>query len=154
MTPQVIGVIKDLLQILLIIGGSVVAWLYFFVLAPQIRLQLSHRWMDGNATVGVLTIQVTNTSKVRIRKDSLRLQMLFYPIARMATLTDWVPFSKDSTVESTDRWRNPQEICEQTKYVYPGETMTVEHPLVFEDCHSVGHVGLQFRAELNAFESF
>ncbi len=31
--------------------------------------------------------------------------------------------------------------------------MTVEHPIVFEDCHSVAHVGLQFRAELNPVAS-
>jgi len=136
---------KDALPIILTLGGLLVAWHYFFPLAPKIALQLSPRWMDGNPKIGILTLKVTNTSKVRIRKKRLSLQILFYPVARMENLGEWVPFKDDYTSE----WRPPKKICTTTKYIYPGETMTVDYPIIFPDLALIAHVGLQFRAKLS-----
>ena len=143
---------KDLLQIyffVISLGAIFVAWWYRFFLAPKIKLELSHRWMGGNPGIGILTIKATNTSNVRIRKNSLRLQVLFYSVARMKNLGEWVPFKNDYSSE----WSAPQKICTTTKYVYPGDTITVDHPILFPENQCVGHVGLQFRTKLSLLQS-
>jgi hypothetical protein len=154
-----IGGWKNLLQtIVTIIGGvgvifgSILAWRYCFAFAPQITLGLS-RPMDASQRIGVVTIKVTNTSKTRVRKKRLLLQILFYNVDRMETLGEWVPFENDYTSE----WRAPREICTSTKYVYWGETITVDHPIVFPDCPGgpyVAHIGLQFYAKLSLGQRF
>jgi hypothetical protein len=44
-------------------------------------------------------------------------------------------------------------VCRTSESLLPGETITVEYPVVFPERASVGHVGLQFQAELSLWES-
>jgi hypothetical protein len=108
-TPQEIDVIKDVLHVVLVLGGIFVACRFYLHLAPRIDLQLSPRWMGGYQGICVLTIKLTNNSKVRIRKKDVRLQILFYPMSRMPNLSEWVPFSKDAVLcgQEPGEWREP-----------------------------------------------
>lgn len=151
---QIASVINAIIQTILIIGGIVIAWRYFLHLAPRIDLRLSPRWISGIPNICILTIEITNTSKVKISKEHLLFQALFYPASRIESLNEWVPFNTMSIPEEhmQDEWRNPKAICTTSTIFYPGETTKVDYPIVFPGGAFVGHVGVQLHAKFSFWE--
>ena len=131
---------NDILQVVFLGGGVLVAVFLFLQLAPKIRLSITARWPSQDPKVCILNVTFSNESRVRIKTKEVLLCVSFHPAPELRSLTEWVEFD-----DSTER------ICKTTEYLYPGETVSVERPLVFPTSETVAHVGLKFRTALSWF---
>lgn len=136
---DVLACVMEILQIVFLAGGLLVAVFLFLQLAPRVRLGISARWPCPDSPVCILTLTVSNESRVRIRTKEALLQVTLHPAAEIADLTEWVEFSKATPIWTSSR------------YLYPGETVSVERPLLLSDLSTIAHVGIKYRALLSPF---
>jgi hypothetical protein len=157
-------IIQSLLTILAIIIGGFVAIYFFVQLTPKIDLRIIPEWLDKHERKLVVRFEIENKSQVRInvkriidnhQNESLmiRLQILEYVKDNILTLSEWVPFSHDSirVNENPIEWRDPENICQTTSHIYPGEVVKVDRLYTFPD-DRIWHIGFQLQTEYNWIE--
>jgi hypothetical protein len=110
-----------------LVTAALFIWLYHEFL-PVLRLTINvTEKKDGML---ILRLEATNISKLpaRVRSGWARLQVLEHDISGMTTLSEWVPFVRDKIKkdERPTEWRDPVAVLETTKFIKPGETVTVE----------------------------
>ena len=83
----------------------------------------------------------------------IRLQILEYSRDNTLFLSEWVPFSQDLIQgnENPIEWREPENICQTTSYIYPGEIVKVERLYTFP-VDKIWHIGFQIQTEYNWLE--
>lgn len=115
-------------------------------LNPALEIRLIPCWVNEREGSFILKIEIFNQSRVRIIKESARLQLLEHSLPNSGQLSEWVPFSKDKIVKSERpvEWHEPIEIFESTQHIEPGATISTERLHHFNPEH-VLHVGLQLK---------
>lgn len=135
------------------IAALIGAWGFIFIflqISPKVELRILPRWVDPELGRFVLRLEIENTSRVRVKKEVVRLQMLPYSETRQLRLSEWVPFSKESIRkgEEPEKYYDPVEVFGSTLYLYPGEKISVERLECSPDSDKFLHIGLQFRARV------
>lgn len=144
-----VAIIASLIGIISALAVWALAWLLYGNLAPHVDLQLLSRPLEGSKTC-ILTIRVTNTSKVRVYKKSLVLLVRFYKKPDdIEALTEWVEFGEKCTHGEPEGERRSFVIMDKSEVFYPGGTASVDFPVTFPEKASFAHVGLQ--VELRPF---
>jgi hypothetical protein len=114
--------------------------------SPALQLRLQAKWIDAERIV--LHIEVENKSQVRVTRKSVKLQIIEYPSGKKS-LTEWVPFASDSVHagEDCEFWRDPIELFQSNRCLYPGEVLTIERIEHLSSKDRLFHVGLQFKSK-------
>jgi hypothetical protein len=88
-------------------------------LAPVVTLRLDGRWDDHGLLI--IRFEIENPSKVRLKliESETRYIKREHSIGELSTLTEWVEFGDEAV-----------RILQQSTWVYPGEIVSVERPLV------------------------
>lgn len=116
--------------------------------APRVRLDLDQEWIDVNAGLVKVKVQIKNLSHARLTKRTILLQVLSYPVQNAPQLSEAVPFNTEGVISGQEpiEWHEPQEICGGCEYLYPGEIKTVEKIFRVPQEEALLHAGLQFNA--------
>ena len=147
--------IAIIIQVVVLLVGAFAAVFLFLGLSPRLDISITPQWTPGIIDLCVLKVRIENTSRIRIKKRSIKLQILEHQHTEFQNLSDFVPFQKDD-VRSTEipvEWQEPSEICQVTKYLYPGKILLVDIPVQCPDPACVKHVGLRVNAVLSRFRS-
>lgn len=150
-----IDLVNGIFQVVVYVVGAFVAMYLYVEFSPKIELGISPRWPSGDAGPCILTITIANRSRVMVKKEDIRLQILFYNMAQLPKLSEWVPFNKSAVIQGEEPivWRDPVRICQTTEYIHPGEAIVIERPLVFDVSNTVAHAGLKFSTKLSSLKS-
>lgn len=147
---EIIGTVKDLISILALLVGPVVALFVYFQFAPVLELKIIPTWVDGPRQFLLVRFQIENKSRVRFYSPKGRIQVLEYKIHPGADLSQWVPFEKKAILptEQPLEWREPVEIVQSTKQIYPGEVISYERLYHRPQDSVILHIGLQVEMKL------
>lgn len=132
--------LKEIIQLLYLIGGLIVAIFIFLHIAPRIQFSVSHWWPAGVTDICVLKVAITNVSHVLVKKERVLLQVRYHTLAEFPNLTEWIKFDESAA-----------EVFTSTDFLYPGETISVERPIPIPHNQPVAHVGVQFHPALSKF---
>ena len=147
---EYVGLVKDLVTVLVLLIGGALAIFVYFRLAPVLNLRILPTWADERKQFLILRFEIENKSRVRILAPKGRIQVLKHDIQPGASMSHWVPFTKDA-IKSTEQpreWLEPVEILTHTVYIYPGETISFERIYHCPEDTVVVHVGLQVELTL------
>lgn len=150
---DIVGMVKDLVTILAILTGSVMAVFVYFQLAPVLQLQILPRWADDSKQYLILRFEIENKSRVRMYSPWGQIQVLKYRIEPGSSLSHWVSFGEDA-IEPTEppiEWSEPTKIFTSTREIYPGETISFERLYHFPEDTVILHLGLQVGLELSSW---
>lgn len=131
------------------LGGVLTGMTALFVhykFSPAMQLRLQARWIDAERII--LHIEVENKSRVVVKKNCVKLQILEYPAGKKS-LTEWVPFETDKvhTGEDSEFWRDPVELFQSNHRLYPGEILAIDRMECLSAKDRLFHVGLQFKSK-------
>lgn len=144
-----IGMIKGIVTIVALLLGAGLAVFVFVQFSPKLQLRIIQRWVDEINGLFVLKLEVENISRIRVYKQKIQLQILEHEVPANGCLSEWVPFDEEEVLseEKPKEWHAPIEVFESSKFLNPGEILSVERL-----CHcphkSVVHVGLQVKVKL------
>ncbi|PLY01163.1 MAG: hypothetical protein C0624_11015 [Desulfuromonas sp.] len=116
--------------------------------APQAYLEILIHEPAPDDRFLTATLSIRNTSRARMRKQTVLLQSLAYDHDKAIQLPDSVPF-RTSSVRSGDEpleWHEPKEVFKDVHYLFPGETLTSECLVPLPAEADIVHIGLQFNA--------
>ena len=138
---------KTILEILGLLLGAFLFAFVFLQFSPTLHLRILPTWIDHQQVI--LRIEVENRSRVRVKKEFVRLQVLEYPVDGQTSLSEWVPFTVEATIqgEQPPFWKDPTEIFTSTRFVYPGELLSIERLYKLNNQNSFLHVGLRFKSK-------
>lgn len=141
-----IGVVTFLF---LLIGGGAGLFI-FFQLAPILNLQILSSWTDESKQYLLLRFEIENKSRVRIHNPTIRIQVIEQRISDKGSLSHWVPFRKDAIqpTEQPVEWRDPEDVANTTKRIYPGETIIIERLYHYPQKPLILHVAIQVEIKL------
>lgn len=145
---EVMGLVGDIAVLVAMLLGAGLAVFVFVQFAPSLQLRILPRWADEAKGLIILKLEVKNKSRIRVPKQRICLQILEHEVPAGGSLSEWVPFDKQVILpqEQPKEWHEPVEIFQTTRYLNPGEMLSVEML-----CHcpreSVLHVGLQAKAK-------
>ena len=149
-TPQTLSVIKDLLTILALIVGSIIALFIYYHFAPVVNLRIIPTWYGETKQILVLRFEIENKSRVRLSRPIVRIQVLEQELNDSKSISQWVPFSKNDIKEEEQpiSWQEPMEIFSRSTKLYPGELIAVERLYYYERPAAIVHVGLQIELKM------
>jgi hypothetical protein len=100
-------------------------WLYQELL-PVLTVRIRVAEKDGHMLL--FHLEAENKSRLPARVTLARFQILEHNISGANTLSEWVPFDKSRVRpdEQPVEWKDPVEVLETTRFVKPGEIITVE----------------------------
>jgi hypothetical protein len=154
----------NLPSLAILISGFVT--IYFFVrFAPKFDLRIIPEWIDKQEKKIVFRFEIENKSQVRINVKQIlvnhkfeslmiRLQILEYDKNKTPTLSEFVPFTRESIRENENplEWKEPEKICQTTRHIYPGEVVRVDRLYTFSE-DKIWHIGFQIQTEYNWIEN-
>lgn len=123
----------------------------YFKLTRSIQLKVSETWLDKDHVI--FNIVIVNSSKLRIKKEYIKFQVLEYDLNEKKGLSEWVPFKcgaireDEGPKEGLIEWTEPQEILKTTDYLYANDSVRVDRMYALKNNNSLLHVGLQFKSE-------
>jgi hypothetical protein len=152
---EMLSVLSDLVTIFALVVGAGLAMFVFLQFAPLVNLRIIHRWAGDDSRWVILRLEVENVSRVRIRKQHIRLQILEYELLNDKSLSEWVPFEEEKVCASEPpiEWKDPKEVFKTTVSIDPNEVLSVER-LHYCPQNRVTKVGLQLRIDPSVFGSF
>jgi hypothetical protein len=151
---EVIGLIADVVTVLAVVIGGVMAVFVYFQLAPVLQLRILPRWSDESKQHLVLRFEIENKSRVRMNSPWGQIQVLKHRVEPAGSLSHWVPFEKGKIKpdEVPIEWLDPVKIFGTTKEIYPGQTIAFEMLYHCPEDSVVMHIGLQVGLALDFWE--
>jgi hypothetical protein len=154
--------VRDILTILAIIVGGVLAMFTFGNFSYPLALKLQTRWLDEQKRYMIVHVEIESKSKVRVTSPQIQLQVLEYDLNQLGAfqrpMSRLVPFSSDEYYKLSEKrrpkkWRKPLPILKNTKRINPGEIVSTE--LVYR-CpkDTILHIGLRVKAKRGFFDRF
>jgi len=152
-TSELVGICRDVVTILVLVIGPLVALFVYFQLAPVLELKIIPTWVDEKKHLLLIRFQIENKSRVRLYSPKGKIQVLEYKVQPGGNLSQWVPFNKSAILptEQPLEWREPVEIFTSTKQVYPGEVISYERLYQCPQDTTILHIGLQVELKLGLF---
>ena len=147
---EAISLMKDIATLLAMLIGGGLALFVFRQMVPVLDLRILPRWIDDEGQFLILRFEVENKSRVRVHKQSIRIQILEHRIPASGSLSEWVPFEQEAIIptERPIEWREPVEVFRTTTGIDPGGVISVERLYRCPQDDIVLHVGLQVKARL------
>lgn len=81
--------VKEIIQLLYLIGGLFVAIFMFLRLAPRLQFSVCHSWPAGDRDICVLKVAITSASRVRVGKERV---LLLFDSLLMLLIEIWLAF--------------------------------------------------------------
>ena len=149
-TPDIVSVIKDIVSLLAVVIGALVVLFVYFQFAPVLSLRIAPTWIGKKRSLLLIRIEVENKARVRLHSPKGKIQVLKYSLPAQGFLSQWVPFERGTIPkeESPIEWREPIEIFNTTKEIYPGETIAYERLYHIPEDTVIVHIGLQVEMKL------
>jgi len=147
---NILNHVQYFLPLITVIVSSFGFLYIFLVLSPKVQLKIVPRWVNNEQVI--LHLEIKNQSRVRVKKQSVQLQIFEYDMSNKESIPEWVPFSKKDLDKFKKNPYNvqpreltePKVIFESTKTLYPGEIISCERLYTLSKPSSFLHVGLQF----------
>ena len=123
-----IGIIKDIITILVLAVGGLLAVFIYVQFAPTFTLRIIPRWMGENDDYFIVKFEVENSSRVRVNRPGRRYQVLKHQTQPGASIFTLGPFAEGRIKSGEERleWVEPIEIFGSTRQIYPGEKVSAE----------------------------
>jgi len=146
---EIIGLAGNLITSLALLVGAGFAVVVFLQFAPVLNLRIIPSWAGDKSRWVTLKLEIENKSRVRIRKQSVYLQILQYQVPAGRALSEWVPFEEEAIIASEQplQWSEPIEVFNNTEIIDPGEVLAIER-LHYCPPDALLKVGLQVRVKM------
>jgi hypothetical protein len=144
--------------------GAVTAVFLLHQLTALLNIKISARDIEGSNGLFIVRVDIENASRVRVKLQSARLQVLLYTVTppsssdqrALPVVGDWLPFSAQaySAMDPEQRpltWSEPVSILGTTHKIDPKEVKTVERVY---SCPAgyIAQIGVQAKIKLHLYE--
>ena len=152
--------IKNILWITAFLMTILIALFIYLKFAPVIKISILATRVDAKSSI--INIEIENISKVRIAiqkkisrvsGSNILLQYFEHDKKDLLNLTEFLPFTEDwfNKKNYDGTWKSPCIIFETTKWIYPGEILSIQRPVAHNQ-DKVLHLGVQVHAKFGFLE--